>query len=127
MISHERIVTRCNIVADSDGAQSNVALSAAVATGQRIVLTRLSVSLDNGSTGNLAVTIGFGASSVPSPTLAGVAGVVFHAAMGGGQHHTVGDGSSIIAVGGDGEELRITCADPAAGNWRISYSYYLVY
>ena len=126
MISHERIVTRCNLITDANGAQSDAALSATIAAGQRIALTRLTVSLDAGTTGNLAVTIGFGASAVPSPSLAGAAGVVFHAAMAAGHHHTIGDGSAVIAVGGDGEELRITCADPASGNWRISYSYYLV-
>ena len=37
-----------------------------------------------------------------------------------------GDGSGILGVGGDGEELRLSCSDPVAGNIRISYSYYTI-
>jgi hypothetical protein len=38
----------------------------------------------------------------------------------------IGTGGAIIAVGGDGEELRITNDSPTSGAIHISYSYYTI-
>jgi hypothetical protein len=37
-----------------------------------------------------------------------------------------GDGSGILGVGGDGEELRITCEVPTGGTLGVSVSYYTI-
>jgi hypothetical protein len=123
---HPNIVSKFHIVADSDGAQTDAALVGSISSGTKVVLTRLSVICDNANTGDCAITIGFGATNVPTPSLAGVTGGIVNGSFDGGAGITIGDGSGIIAVGGDGEELRITCSDPAGGNIRISYSYYTI-
>lgn len=123
---HPNVICKGHIIADGDGAQTDAALIGSIGSGTKIVLTRLSVVCDNENSGNCAITIGFGATNTPSPNLAGVAGVIVNGSFDGGAGITLGDGSGIIGVGGDGEELRITCSDPAGGNIRVSYSYYTI-
>jgi hypothetical protein len=123
---HPNVVSKGHLIADSDGAQTDAALIGSISAGTKIVITRMSVICDNANTGDCAVTIGFGATNTPTPTLAGVTGVIVNGSLDGGAGITIGDGSGIIGVGGDGEELRITCSDPAGGNIRVSYSYYTI-
>jgi hypothetical protein len=123
---HPNIVSKGHIIADSDGAQTDAALIGSISAGTKIVLTRISVVCDNANTGDCAITIGFGTANVPTPTLAGATGIVVNGSFDGGAGITIGDGSGIIAVGADGEELRITCSDPAGGNIRVSYSYFTI-
>lgn len=123
---HPNVVSKFHIITDADGAQTDAALIGSIAAGTKIVLTRISAICDNANTGDCAITIGFGATNTPTPTLAGVVGGVVNGGFDGGAGITLGDGSGIIAVGGDGEELRITCSDPVGGNIRVSYSYYTI-
>lgn len=123
---HPNVVCVGHLIADSDGAQTNAALIGSISSGTKIVLTRISVVCDNANTGDCAVTIGFGTANTPVPDLDGTVGTVVNGSFDGGAGITIGDGSGIIAVGGDGEELRVTCSDPAGGNIRISYSYYTI-
>lgn len=123
---HPNIVSRGHIITDSDGAQTDTALIGSISAGTKIVLTRISVVCDNANTGDCAITIGFGATNTPVPDLDGTTGVVVNGSFDGGAGITIGDGSGIIAIGGDGEELRITSSDPADGNIRVSYSYFTI-
>ncbi len=121
------VVTRSNVVAASDGAQTNAALSPAVGSGNKLVLTRLTVKCSNANTVNVAVRVGFGTATIPSPTLAGTSGIVFDdGGMAPGSGVTMGDGSGALAIGALDEELRITCDSPTSGDIRVSYSYYLM-
>jgi hypothetical protein len=119
------VITRDNKVLASDGAQTDAALLS-VSTGTRIVLTQISAVCDARNTVNAAVRVGFGTANVPAASLAGTAGIVLDGiyAAGGGQQK--GNGSGIIAVGADGEDLRLTCDSPTSGAIYISYSYYTV-
>lgn len=123
---HPNVVTKAHLIADGDGAQTDMALIGSISSGTKIVLTRISVVCDNANSGDCAVTIGFGATNTPTPDLDGTVGVVVNGSFDANSGITIGDGSGIIAVGGDGEELRITCSDPAGGNIRVSYSYYTI-
>jgi len=38
----------------------------------------------------------------------------------------IGNGSGIIGIGADGEELRVTCEDPAGGSMDITVTYYTI-
>jgi hypothetical protein len=49
-----------------------------------------------------------------------------HPGIPGGGGVTRGDGSALIGVGLDGEELRMTCEDPVGGSLKVLYSYYLI-
>jgi hypothetical protein len=122
---HPNVITRAHVVADSDGAQTDAAL-VTVGGGTKIVVTRMTVVCDNANTGDCRVAIGFGTANVPSNALAGVNGLLVDGSFDGGAGVTIGDGSGIIGVGADGEDLRLTCSDPAGGNIRISYSYYTI-
>jgi hypothetical protein len=72
------------------------------------------------------VKIGFGTANVPTPALAGVAGLLMDEDLGAGDGHQIGNGAGIIAIGADGEDFRITCDDPAGGALYVGYSYYTI-
>jgi hypothetical protein len=92
-------------------AQTNVAL-VTVAAGSRIILTSLGVRLDNASTVFPSVLIGFGAATTPT----GAQVVEDHPGVAAGGGANRGDGSGIIGVGADDEDLRITTVGTATGN-----------
>lgn len=110
------------------GSNTDAALSpGTVNSGTKIVITRLTVNISNATTINVGVKIGFGASTIPADNTTGVAGVIVDNdgfPPGGGVN--VGDGSGIIAIGGDGEELRITNDAPTSGTIHVSYSYFTI-
>lgn len=91
-------------------AQTNVAI-VTVAAGLKIVVTALQVTLDNASTVFPSVRIGFGTASTPTTT--GVIGA--HGGLPAGGGFSRGDGSGILGVGADDEDLRITTVGAATG------------
>jgi hypothetical protein len=123
---HPNVVCRANRVLDSDGAQTDAALIPVISAGTKIVITQLWTRADKNNTGNVAVKIGFGAANVPTPALAGVAGLLMDEDLGAGDGHQIGNGAGIVAIGGDGEDFRITCDDPAGGALYVGYSYYTI-
>lgn len=94
-----------------------------ISTGTKIVVTRLTLSLDNASTVFPTVLIGFGSTNTPTTT-----GVLFsHGGYPAGGANTIGDGSGMIGVGGDGEDLRITTTGNATGNGlQVTVSYFTI-
>jgi len=123
---HPNIIARSNKVADSDGAQTDASLAGTISSGTKVVITRMSIYADNANTGDTAVKVGFGASTLPSSALSGTNAIIFEGSLDGGAGIQIGDGSGIIAIGGDGEELRLTCGDPVGGNLSINYSYFTI-
>jgi hypothetical protein len=94
-----------------------------VAGGLKIVVTRITVTLDNASTVFPSVLIGFGATNTPTTT--GV--LASHGGVPAGGGMNVGDGSGILGIGGDGEDLRVTTVGNATGNGlQICVSYYTI-
>lgn len=103
-------------------AQTNVALLT-VASGLKIVVTAIQVTLDNASTVFPSVRIGFGTAS--TPTGAGV--IAAHGGVPAGGGFSRGDGSGIIGVGADDEDLRITTVGAATGNGvEVVTTYYTI-
>lgn len=96
-----------------------------IATGLKIVVTRLTVTLDNASTVFPTVKIGFGTSTIAA---LGNNGIIYsHGGFPAGGGQTIGDGSGMIAVGADNEDLRITTTGNATGNGlQVSVSYYTI-
>ena len=94
-----------------------------ISTGNKIVVTRLTVTLDNASTVFPTCVIGFGTANTPTTT-----GVLFaHGGVPAGGGATIGDGSGILGVGADNEDLRVTTTGNATGNGlQITVSYYLI-
>ena|SRR4029077_14015185 len=122
---HPNIISRSHVVSDSDGAQTNAALLS-VSAGAKIVITQISAVCDAANTANVAVRIGFGTASVPSPSLSGTNGLVIDGVFGPGSGQQKGVGGGIIAIGADDEDLRLTCGDPVGGNLYIQYSYFTI-
>lgn len=123
---HPNVISRSAQISDADGAQTDASIVGTINSGTKVVVTRLSIYCDNANTGDTSVKIGFGASTLPSSVETGANGIIFEGSFDGGAGITIGDGSGIIAIGADGEELRVTSADPAGGNLNISFSYFTI-
>ncbi len=122
---HPNIITRSHIIAAADGAQTDAALLT-ISTGAKIVITQISATMDAANSGNTAVKIGFGTSTIPAASLSGTAAILLEGSWAGGGGHQKGNGAGIIGIGADNEDLRITCGSPTAGNIRVTYSYYTI-
>jgi hypothetical protein len=122
---HPNVITRSHVIADSDGAQTDAALLT-VSAGAKIVVTQISCKADAANTTNVAVKIGFGATTIPAASLSGTAAILLEGQFSANNGHQVGNGAGIIGIGADGEDLRITCGDPVSGNLRVTYSYYTI-
>jgi len=125
---HPNLVTASVRIAAATGAQTDAAISpGAISAGTKIVVTRLTVTCSNANSVNVAVKLGFGASTIPADSTTGAAGVLAdHEGVPPGGGFTIGDGSGMLGVGGDGEELRLTCDAPTGGFVIVSYSYYTI-
>lgn len=121
---HPNIITKNFNVSDADGAQTNADILGAIGAGAKVVVTAIDVMADQATTAATAVRIGFGASAVPALDAAGI--IVSHGGIAPGSGIVKGNGSGIIGIGGDGEELRVTCEDPAGGCLDITVTYYTI-
>lgn len=110
-------------ITDADGAQTNAALIT-VGAGTIIVVTWISVTCDHANTGDVQVRIGFGTANTPANDAAKV--IVSHPGFAPGSGIVLGDGSGIIGIGADNEDLRLTCEDPAGGAVDIVVGYYTI-
>jgi hypothetical protein len=108
-------------------AQTNVAM-VDIAAGTKIVVTECEAVCDKANTVDVAVRIGFGASVPTAPsdgtTVAGM--VLTHPGIAAGSGVVVGSGAGIVAIGGDGEDLRITHEVPTSGSVRVMVRYFLI-
>ncbi len=116
---HPNIVTVRATYAAS--AQTNAAIIT-VATGLKIVVTRIRVAVSNSTTNTPLVRIGFATATTPTTT-----GVLFsHPGIPGGGYPGDGDGSGILGVGADDEDVRITSDAATSGTIDVVISYYTI-
>ena len=126
---HPNIITRTVHIADADGAQTNASIVGTINTGTKVAVTSIAVTLDSATTatGGVAVKIGFGATTIPADSATGVDGVLLdHPGIAAGSGMVLGNGSGILGIGADGEELRLTCEDPVGGNLAVTFSYFTI-
>jgi hypothetical protein len=109
-------------------AQTDVNLAAAaVAADERVYVTRFEALCDNANTVNVSVRAGFGAANVPAASATGVSGMIAsHPGVAPGSGFVAGNGSGLIAVGGAGEEPRLTSSAATTGNLHVVISYFLI-
>lgn len=94
-----------------------------VSTGAKIVVTRITATLDNASTVFPTLLMGFATATTPTTT----AVLAAHGGVAAGGGFSIGDGSGILGVGADDEDLRITTTGNATGNGlQICVSYYTI-
>lgn len=123
---HPNIISKEFTVLDSDGAQTNLALIT-VSAGTKIVVTKIGVYAHNANTVSVDVRVGFGTATLPAAALAGATGIILsHPKVAAGSGVVEGNGSGIIGIGADDEDLRLTCDDPVTGSIRILVNYYTI-
>lgn len=122
---HPNVVTRSATIDDADGAQTDASLLT-VAGGSKIVVTAISAIASASNSGSVAVRIGFGAATLPAASEAGAAGILLEGKYSAGNGNQKGNGAGILGIGADGEDLRITCDDPAGGSLFVTFSYYTI-
>lgn len=112
------------------GAVTDDNIMAAIAGGTKYGVTRIQVTLDEATTVGVACRIGFGTANVPalgSTNADAVDDVLFyHPGIVPGSHLTVGDGSGLLGVGGDGAELRITTEAPTSGTLGVVVTWFTI-
>lgn len=115
---HPNIIT---LEAAYTAAQTDTAIISASA-GTKIVVTNIQILADNANSVDVGARVGFGAANTPTTT--GV--VATHPGIAPGSGISRGDGSGIIGIGADGEDLRITSEVPTGGSIRVLVSYYTI-
>ena len=126
MGGHPNILTREWVITDADGAQTNAQLLT-VGGGVRIVVTQAQMVMSGANTGEVAGRLGLSGTglSAPSPTT-GIGGIILSGKFSKNGGLSRGTGAAIIAIGGDGDDLVLTCDDPAGGDIRILVSYFTI-
>lgn len=122
---HPNIIT--NSVRLTGSTTDGAIIAGTIAGGTKVVVTRISVNVSNATTINVGVRIGFGATTLAADSTTTAVGILIDNdgfPPGGGVN--VGDGSGIIGIGGDGEEIRVTNDSPTSGTIHISVSYYTI-
>lgn len=122
---HPNIITRSATIDDADNAQTNQSLLT-VSSGTKIVVTAISAIASSSNSGSVAYRIGFAAASLPAASEAGADGILMEGKVAAGGGNQKGNGAGILGVGGDGEDLRITCDDPSGGSLFVTFSYYTI-
>jgi hypothetical protein len=121
MGGHPNIVTATLNI--TTGVTDTAFNSMSIGAGMKCVVTGFQFTVDNASTVFPKILLGFGATNTPTTT--GVIGAHGGVPAGGGFGR--GDGSGIIGVGADGEELRVTTVGTIGGNGGyLTVSYYTV-
>lgn len=126
---HPNIITRAVRIADADGAQTNASMVGTINTGTKVAVTAMAVTVDSATTatGGVAVKVGFGATTIPADSTTGADGVLLdHDGIAAGSGVVIGNGSGILGIGADGEELRLTCEDPVGGSLIVTFSYFTI-
>jgi hypothetical protein len=112
------------------GAQTDDNILPAISTGTKYVITSITVAASAANTVNTSVRIGFGTSTIPTQGTSGADAVtkviLSHPNIPAGSGIVKGNGSGIVGIGGDGEELRITCSAPTTGSLIVQVDYYTI-
>ena len=110
------------------GAQTDDPIIDTIASGSQIIITEIEVLVSAAGSTTPQVRIGFGPTVVPAePTTGNTADgiVISHPGIAAGSGVVRGNGSGVVAVGGDANELRITNAVPTGGKITVVVSYYI--
>ena len=103
------------------GITDDSTMTGTIAAGTKVVVTQLMVTMDNANTVFPSVLIGFGATNTPTTT--GV--LASHPGVPAGGGFSRGDGSGMLGVGADGEEVRVTTVGTVTAG-HIVMSYYTI-
>jgi hypothetical protein len=100
----------------TSGAQTNDPVLPVISAGTIYVITGITVTCSNANATSPSVRIGFGAAAVPTQGTTGADGVakvlLSHPGIAPGSGMVKGHAGGIVGIGGDGEDLYITCTTP---------------
>lgn len=114
---HPNIVT---VRANYTSAQTDTAV-ATVSTGSIFVITGFMFTCSNANTVNVSAIIGMGATNTPTGTAFGD-----HQGIAPGSGYGRGNGAGIIAIGADGEDIRVTTSAATGGSISIVVTYFTI-
>ncbi len=107
-------------------AQTDAALIT-VSAGTIIVVTGIDATVDNVTSVDVGVRIGFATATLTAVSTSGIIGIVLsHPGIAPGSGIVKGSASGIIGIGDDNEDLRLTSEVPTSGALRIVVTYYTV-
>lgn len=123
---HPNIVTKEFTFTAGDGAQTSAAL-VTVSSGTKIAVTKITATCDAANTADVGVRVGFAAATLTAAATSGITGIVLsHPGIAYGGGIVEGDGSAVIGVGADGEDLRITSEAATGGSLVVTVSYFTI-
>ncbi len=112
------------------GAQTDDDMLGAIGAGTKVIITSITVIASKANTVDVSVRIGFGTANVPTQGASGATAtakvVISHPNIPPGSGVPKGNGSGIVGIGGDGEELRITNSAPTSGSLIVQIDYYTI-
>jgi len=115
---------------NTTAAQTDDNILPAIAGGTIYVITSISVMASNANTVNTSFRIGFGAATLTASGASGADAVtkivLSHPNLAAGSGIVKGNGGGIVGIGGDGEELRITCSAPTTGSLFVQVDYFTI-
>lgn len=109
----------------TDGAQTDTAL-VSVSSGTKIVVTHANVIMSASNTANVSALMGFATATMTAPSASASTGVIIDGKFGAGCGASLGGSAGMLAVGGDGYDVRFTCDNPVGGDVRVALTYYTV-
>lgn len=126
---HPNVISRTAYISAATGAQTDATIVGTISAGTKVVVTSIAVTVDSATTatGGVAVKVGFGATTLPADASGGANGIILdHKGIAAGSGVVLGNGSGIIGIGADGEELRLTCEAPTGGGLSVTFTYYTI-
>jgi len=115
---------------NTTGAQTDDDMLGAIGAGTIVVVTGITVAASNANTVNTSVRIGFGTATIPASGASGATAVskviLSHPNIAAGSGIVKGNSGGIVGIGGDGEELRITCSAPTTGSLYVQIDYFTI-
>ncbi len=112
-------------VTAANGAQTDQSLVGTIGTGTKVIVTEFTAKVSPANTANVTVRVGCGATNTPAASLSGgnlITDATYASGAMNGEHF--GNGSGIVLICGDGEEVRYTSSTPTGGHLYLSISYY---
>lgn len=111
-------------------AQTNDNVLPLISAGTKYVITGITVTASAANTVNTSVRLGFGTAAVPTQGASGADAVtkviLSHPGIAPGSGVSKGHAGGIVGIGGDGEELYITCSVPTGGSVVVQVDYYTI-
>ena len=124
---HPNIVRNTFTVAAADGTRTDISLTGTIGAGTKVVVTEFSAKVSAANSAAVTFRAGCGATNTPAASLTGanlITDATYPASSYAGERF--GDGTGVVMVCGDGEEVRYTSSAATGGYLYIVIAYYTI-